>query len=99
MKKTVSAIMLGSGLLLSSCFSANAFSLIAPALNLQSDGTKSESAYAGGANDAVSGAASYLSASEVRHVTWCASRYMSYHATDDTIEAKAGSRIKCQSPK
>ena len=39
-----------------------------------------------------------LTDSEVRHVQWCAARYPSYHATDNTVLDQRRKRIQCVSP-
>lgn len=39
-----------------------------------------------------------LSPEEIQHVKWCASRFMSYHASDNTYADKTGVRVECKSP-
>ncbi|NTJ44897.1 BA14K family protein [Agrobacterium larrymoorei] len=38
-----------------------------------------------------------LSADEVQHVRWCAERYTSYHASDNTYASANGQRVECVS--
>lgn len=40
----------------------------------------------------------YLSASQVKHIEWCAATYRSYYPTDDTYLDRAGQRVACRSP-
>jgi hypothetical protein len=39
-----------------------------------------------------------LTNNEVKHIRWCALRYPSYHATDNTILGQLGNRQQCVSP-
>ncbi len=41
---------------------------------------------------------SVLSPAEISHIRWCAERYLSYHATDNTYEISPGRRSACVSP-
>jgi hypothetical protein len=36
-----------------------------------------------------------LSPAEINHIRWCAERYLSYHATDNTYESSPGKRTAC----
>ncbi|WP_313558077.1 BA14K family protein [Agrobacterium cavarae] len=38
-----------------------------------------------------------LSAEEVQHIRWCATRYPSYHASDNTFANASGARTECRS--
>jgi len=38
-----------------------------------------------------------LSADEVQHIRYCATRYPSYHASDNTFADASGARVECRS--
>ena len=103
-EKFASVFALSFGLLGVVTMPAHAFSIIAPAeQNQAADGNTANrhyplAAFAGeGASN--SGQDNFLlSAEEVQHVQWCAKRYMSYHAVDNTYQDKSGNRLECQSP-
>lgn len=38
-----------------------------------------------------------LTADEIQHIRWCAERYTSYHASDNTYASPAGARVECRS--
>jgi hypothetical protein len=101
-EKFVSVFALSFGLLGVVSMPAHAFSIIAPAEQSQAaDTAKRHYPLAAFAGDAASNAGQdnfLLSAEEVQHVKWCAQRYMSYHAVDNTYQAKSGERVECQSP-
>lgn len=56
-------------------------------------------AYTTGASDASADHGMLLSPDEISHIRWCATRYMSYHPTDNTYAMANGKRQECQSPK
>lgn len=56
----------------------------------------SVSAFSNGGATKGSGAL-LLSAEEVQHIRWCATRYPSYHASDNTFANASGVRTECRS--
>ena len=98
---TLAAITLGFSAV--TTIPAHALSVIAPAYAEQAQ-TQGETygntpvAFSGGAAASASASSMSLSAEEIQHVTWCATRYQSYHATDNTYETKQGARAECNSP-
>lgn len=98
---TLAAITLGFSAV--TTIPAHALSVIAPAYAEQAQpqgGTYDSTpiAFSSGAAASASAASMSLSAEEIQHVTWCATRYHSYHATDNTYQTKQGARAECQSP-
>lgn len=80
---------------------AHALSVISPAYAEQAQAQGYDStpvAFSGGAAASASAASMSLSAEEIQHVTWCATRYQSYHATDNSYQTRQGARAECQSP-
>ncbi len=55
------------------------------------------SAFSNGAASESNSSGLLLSAEEVQHVRWCAERYTSYHASDNTYAAASGQRVECVS--
>lgn len=74
---------------------AEAFQLSEPPATSQV--STSAVSFAGNGNGSAK-AGGILSAREVQHVEWCATRYSSYHATDNSFAAKSGQRQLCRSP-
>lgn len=96
---TLAAITLGFSAV--TTIPAHALSVIAPAYAAQAQGEIYDStpiAFSGGAAASASASSMSLSTEEIQHVTWCATRYQSYHATDNTYQTKQGARAECQSP-
>lgn len=98
---TLAAITLGFSAV--TTIPAHALSVIAPAYagQAQAQGEtygNTPVAFSGGAAASASASSIALSAEEIQHVTWCATRYQSYHATDNTYETKRGARAECDSP-
>ncbi|RDJ03874.1 BA14K family protein [Rhizobium grahamii] len=81
----------------SSLSPAQALSLIAPAAQVKPDDQGAMAAFASGAQGE-RGESFLLSKKEIAHVRWCAKRYLSYHATDNTYEMPEGARAECRSP-
>lgn len=103
--KFISALSLGGAILLATTgTAAHAFSIIAPATETHAEAqeaqyrTSPEAAFAAGAGEASALNNSLLSPEMVRHVQWCARRYQSYHATDNTFASQSGVREECRSP-
>jgi hypothetical protein len=97
-KKLVPTLIVSGILIVSSFSSANALSIIAPAASVRSESQGALAAYTSAAQDAGSPETSLLSPGEVEHIRWCAERYRSYHATDNTFAAPTGVRAICRSP-
>jgi hypothetical protein len=89
-KLTMAAIILGA-----SCVTAGAFQLSQPGAD--TNPSVAAASFAGNGNGQFNVVGS-LSPQEVQHVQWCATRYMSYNATDNSFMAKSGQRQKCRSP-
>ncbi|MCZ7447573.1 BA14K family protein [Agrobacterium rhizogenes] len=104
MPKTISALALGVAMSAASVMPAQALSLIQPAYEQQeqtqnSDGRSySASAFAAGKGEEASANGYALTQAEINHVKWCAARYVSYHPTDNSYMATAGTRAQCVSP-
>jgi len=85
------------GLYVSSLLPAQALSVITPATQVKSDDQGTLSAFASGGQRGPRDSF-LLSKKEIAHVRWCARRYPSYHATDNTYEMPEGARAECRSP-
>ncbi len=92
--KLVAPIFATVVLVASSVGTAHAFSMAGAADGMQARSQGAVAAYTqeGAVGD---GENSVLSPSEVSHIRWCAERYLSYHATDNTYESSAGKRTVC----
>lgn len=100
MPKTISALALGVALSAASVVPAQALSIIQPARELQekTQPASPASAFAAGKGEEGASNGYALSQEEVSHIKWCAARYTSYHPTDNTYMARAGTRMQCRSP-
>ncbi|CUX23899.1 BA14K family protein [Agrobacterium genomosp. 13] len=100
MPKTMSALALGVALSAASVIPAQALSIIQPAGDLQEKTQPAypASAFAAGKGEEGAPNGYALSEGEVSHIKWCAARYTSYHPTDNTYMASAGTRVQCRSP-
>ncbi|XUY27101.1 BA14K family protein [Agrobacterium sp. rho-8.1] len=103
MVKIISAFALSAGLTASFTSPASALSLIAPAYENQavaqaSGYDNSPVAFTGGTSGNAGSTGFNLSEQEINHVKWCAKAYVSYHAIDNTYQAKNGTRAVCTSP-
>ncbi|WP_186376817.1 BA14K family protein [Agrobacterium sp. DE0009] len=102
MPKTISALALGVALSAASIAPANALSLIQPAYETEAQPSDQRgypaTAFAAGKGEDATSEGYALSQSEINHVKWCAARYASYHATDNSYMAPTGSRTQCRSP-
>ncbi len=100
MPKTISALALGVALSAASVVPAHALSIIQPARDLQekTQPASPASAFAAGKGEEGASNGYALSQEEVSHIKWCAARYTSYHPTDNTYMASAGTRMHCRSP-
>jgi hypothetical protein len=78
--------------------SAVAFSIPAPAENQARGSQAARSAYSVEAAAPAEEDGMLLSAQEIQHIRWCAGRYLSYHATDNTYLSPKGKREECRSP-
>jgi len=98
--KKLGPMLIVSSILIAFSFgSANALSIIAPAASDRSESQGALAAYTSAAQYAGSPENSFLSPIEVGHIRWCAERYRSYHATDNTFAAPTGVRAICRSPR
>jgi long-subunit fatty acid transport protein len=95
---TIAAV---SGIVLaSSLASASAFQLPEAVSSADARGRQAASAYAEDGQAAATRASSVLSSAEIRHITWCASRYrLAYDAVNDTYLSDGGTRARCLSPR
>ena len=75
---------------------AAAFRLSTPAP--AADNQPGLAAYTTGASDASADHGMLLSPDEISHIRWCATRYMSYHPTENNYATANGKRQECQSP-
>lgn len=100
MPKTISALALGVALSAASVVPAHALSIIQPVRDLQekTQPASPASAFAAGKGEEGASNGYALSQEEVSHIKWCAARYTSYHPTDNTYMASAGTRMQCRSP-
>ncbi|MFK3776741.1 BA14K family protein [Agrobacterium sp. NPDC089420] len=104
MPKTISALALGVALSGASVMPAHALSLIQPAYHSQDQAQPSAghgypaSAFAAGTGEDATPSGYALTPAEINHVKWCAARYTSYHPTDNSYMAPAGTRTQCRSP-
>ncbi|MCZ7467170.1 BA14K family protein [Rhizobium rhizogenes] len=104
MPKTISALALGVALSGASVMPAHALSLIQPAYEPPEQAQNSNqsgypaSAFAAGKGEEATSNGYALSQAEINHVKWCAARYTSYHPTDNSYLAPAGTRTQCLSP-
>ena len=104
MPKTISALALGVAISAASVVPAHALSLIQPAYETQQQAQTSDqrgypaSAFAAGKGEDATPNGYALSQAEINHVKWCATRYTSYHPTDNSYMAAAGTRMQCLSP-
>ncbi|MBO9657163.1 BA14K family protein [Agrobacterium sp. SOY23] len=104
MPKTICALALGVALSAASVVPAHALSLIQPAYAPQEQAQNSNgrsypaSAFAAGTGEEATSGGYALSQAEINHVKWCAARYASYHPTDNSYIAPAGTRTQCRSP-
>jgi hypothetical protein len=95
--KIVAPLVATAALVASSIGTAHAFSMAGAADGMQARSQGAVAAYTqeGAVGD---GDNSVLSPAEISHIRWCAERYLSYHATDNTYESSAGKRSACVSP-
>ncbi|MBB4406222.1 hypothetical protein GGE29_001811 [Agrobacterium tumefaciens] len=106
MPKTISALALGVAISAASVVPAHALSLIQPAYETQEQEQAQTSdqrgypasAFAAGKGEEATPNGYALSQAEINHVKWCATRYTSYHPTDNSYMAAAGTRMQCLSP-
>lgn len=104
MPKTISALALGVALSGASVMPAHALSLIQPAYQPPEQAQTSTqrgypaSAFAAGTGEDATTNGYALTQAEINHVKWCAARYTSYHPTDNSYMAPAGTRTQCRSP-
>lgn len=103
-EKSVPVFALTLGLLSAFAMPAHAFSIITPVERNEAGGTDAQqrhyplAAFAGDSAGSAQQGNFLLSPEEIEHVKWCAQRYMSYHAVDNTYKARSGERVECQSP-
>lgn len=98
-RKAKSVVFLTAGLILAAATPSFALSIINPAYaDPQSAGqtANSVSAFSNG-GDAMGGASTVLTAEEIGHIRWCAERYSTYHASDNTYADASGARLECRS--
>ncbi|MCZ7857098.1 BA14K family protein [Agrobacterium salinitolerans] len=102
MPKTISALALGVAISAAAVVPANALSLIPPAYKFQAQASDERgypaSAFAAGKGEEAVSNGYALSPAEINHIKWCAARYTSYHPTDNSYMAPAGTRTQCRSP-
>lgn len=104
MPKTISALALGVAISAASVVPAQALSLIQPAYQQQEQTQNTDgrgypaSAFSAGKGEEASANGYALSQAEINHVKWCAARYATYHPTDNSYTAAAGTREQCRSP-
>ncbi|TZG36668.1 BA14K family protein [Agrobacterium sp. B1(2019)] len=102
MPKTISALALGVAISAAAVVPANALSLIPPAYKTQAQASDERgypaSAFAAGKGEEAVSNGYALSPAEINHIKWCAARYASYHPTDNSYRAPAGTRTQCRSP-
>ncbi|CVI61703.1 MULTISPECIES: BA14K family protein [Agrobacterium] len=107
MPKTISALALGVAISAAAVVPANALSLIPPAYKTPAYKTQAQasdgrgypaSAFAAGKGEEAVSNGYALSPAEINHIKWCAARYASYHPTDNSYRAPAGTRTQCRSP-
>lgn len=101
--KLISVVAVSIGFSTVTTIPAHALSIIAPAYEgqAQTQGSaygNAPVAFTGGAAESTDAGGLSLSEQEIRHVTWCAKTYTSYHATDNSYQTKQGSRTECRSP-
>ncbi|WP_160009378.1 BA14K family protein [Rhizobium sp. 18055] len=94
----VTALTTGSMIFALSFVPACAFSIITPAAAGGPDSRGAVTAFAVEASEEQGGADTLLSPGEVAHIRWCAERYRSYHATDNSYATSSGARVDCRSP-
>ena len=102
MPKTISALALGVAISAAAVVPANALSLIPLAYKVQAQASDERgypaSAFAAGKGEEAVSNGYALSPAEINHIKWCAARYTSYHPTDNSYMAPAGTRTQCRSP-
>ncbi|WP_284777580.1 BA14K family protein [Agrobacterium sp. lyk4-40-TYG-31] len=101
--KLVSVVAVSIGFSTVTTIPAHALSIISPAYEGQAEAQGSDYgnapvAFTGGVAQSANSSGLSLSAQEIKHVTWCAKTYTSYHATDNSYQTKQGSRTECRSP-
>lgn len=98
--KAKSVIFLTAAFLCAASGPSLALSVISPAYVSEvsaDEGTNaSVSAFSNGSTTK-GGGDLLLSADEVQHIRWCATRYPSYHASDNTFANASGARTECRS--
>lgn len=103
MVKLISLAAITLGFSAATTIPAHALSVIKPAYAEQTQAQgetygNAPVAFSSGAAAGANTVSMSLSAEEVKHITWCATRYQSYHATDNTYQTRQGARAECQSP-
>jgi hypothetical protein len=88
---TLAVIMFGSTVV-----SANAFHIVETPERVSA--ANSIAAFAANGTDKSAPDGLFLSPEDILHVRWCATRYLSYHATDNTYADLTGKRVACRSP-
>lgn len=103
MVKLISAAAMIAGFSAVTILPAHALSVIGPAYEGQAD-VKGQTysnppvAFVGSAAENANSTGLSLSPQEIQHVKWCAEKYPSYHATDNSYQTKQGLRTECRSP-
>jgi hypothetical protein len=97
--KLASIALLGSVILSSSL--APAYALRMPeSTDQQATQQRAVSAYADDDQAAAADTASLLSPDEIKHIQWCAARYvLKYDPVSDTYADAGGTRLQCRSPR
>jgi hypothetical protein len=90
-------IILAAGSFAAASAPALAFNITGSPTAMQAAGRGAVAAYTQ-ADNAGADEDFLLSPAEVTHIRWCAKRYPSYHATDNTYAPKTGARAECRSP-
>lgn len=94
-KIAVMAVTCG-GTFAASLMPAQALSIITPVSGEQAPGAVA--AFAEATSNGNAANASLLSVEEIARIKWCAERYRSYHASDNSYAGAGGSRTQCRAP-
>ncbi|WP_244477577.1 MULTISPECIES: BA14K family protein [unclassified Rhizobium] len=94
--KPFASLVLAGLMLGSTVTPASAFHIMEG--NAPASGADGVVAFAGAPAHSVQADTSILSPEDILHIRWCATRYRTYHATDNSYASPSGQRVACRSP-
>lgn len=98
--KLASIVSICTFVLGSSISTAGAFQILEPAGKSDASSRQAASAFAEDGQGSANAGSSILSAREIKHITWCATKYgLGYDAVNNTYLSRGGINYECVSPR